>query len=165
MTTLSEIKNYFGVKMATPNRNATVEVQLTQKEKQILFDIGLPEVNTGGGVDSLIFNDLSIYKDIYIPIYKSSLTPDDLWICLNTDTHEIASVSFGEIQEQPLSLESFLFYIYIYNKFIDEEEIQNNYPNDEDFTSELERRFSEHSQAYKESYWVGVLWELKNGNY
>jgi hypothetical protein len=114
MTTLSEIKNYFGVKMATPNRNATVEVQLTQKEKQILFDIGLPEVNTGGGVDSLIFNDLSIYKDIYIPIYKSSLTPDDLWICLNTDTHEIASVSFGEIQEQPLSLESFLFYIYIY---------------------------------------------------
>jgi len=165
MITLNNIKNYFGTKMVVPNRNASVEAFLTQKEKQILFSIGLPEVNTGGGVDSLVFSNLSIYNDVYVPIYKNSLSPDDMWVSLNTETHKIALISFEKIIEQPMSLENMLYYVYVYNKFLEEEELNNNYPENEDFADELERRFSEDSEAYKESYWEGVLWELRNGVY
>jgi hypothetical protein len=162
MITLNTIKNYFGDKMAKPNHNVNIEALLTSKEKQIFFDIGLPEVNIAGGVPMLIFRNLSLHEDKYIPFYKSSLSPDDMWSALNTETHEVSLFSFGKIYDEGINLEDFLIYIYIFHEFLEEVLEPQIFGNDYGkIGDELVRRFRDYGTSYEGTYWEGIISEYE----
>lgn len=162
---LQIIKQFFGTKMIVFN-NIT-EARLTNIEKDILFNIGLPNYNGYGG-SYVMLPKLSIISGRYLKFATRKGDEKEFSEFLDLDTHQIVFKFFSE--EYNLlntSLEAYLNYLYIYKKnfkeVIDPEKFGSYELNHQKYADELKKKLLEYNDDVLKGTWSALIEEMGYG--
>lgn len=164
---LQTIKRYFGNQMVIFNRLPQIENRLTDKEKEIFYQIGLPGSDSFDG-RYIMLPDLKIKKDRYVYFATRSGDEEDFFMYLDLDTHEVIFHFFSEEDVvYNTSLEAFLNYKYIYVKFFTEVRLKEVFGlyeiNHMKYAEELKRRLLEYNDDVSKTVWMGLIEEMGYG--
>ena len=163
---LQDIKEYFGERMVTfPETN----VELSAKQREILYTIGLPNYNGYGGTYKML-DALTLIDNRYLKFATREDDEDTYFEFLDTKTGHVFFRSFdSDYRLLNTSLESYLIYIYIYIRFTKEiklPQILGKYSendNHEKYAKELNRRLLEWNDDVEKGAWFSLIEEMGYG--
>ncbi len=126
MLKLEELKEYFGNSCKTfPKADTTIDNKLSSTTKEILYEIGLPNYHGYGG-DYIMLDKLQIIDGQYLQFATRDFDEEYYRRCIDLNSGKIvfnlkfdyARIKGDEIYHVLNSdLESYVKYIYVYDKF------------------------------------------------
>lgn len=176
MTNLEEIKNYFGSAMKTfPKTTTAIENKLSDKAKKILYEIGLPNYHGYGG-DYIMLDKLSLVENKYLQFATRDFDEEYYKECIDLHTGEVVfNLQFdyarvkGDEKYHILNtdVETYLQYIYIYDRFRKEIKIPEKLGDYDDYHSkyakELKRQLLEINNDVNAGSWSNLIEEMDLG--
>ena len=171
MITLEEIKEYFGKECKTFPEVTEVNDRLSEKTKQILYKIGLPNYSGYGG-DYITLDRLEIINNRYLKYGTRKRDSEYYSECIDMFTGEIVfNLNYeGDNNEYHFwnsNLEAYLKYVYTYTKYVNEFEIPQKlgdyYKNHSKYAKELKRQFLQINKDVENGCWANLIEEMDLG--
>lgn len=166
---LQEIKQYFGEKNILFEKNKIIESKLNEKEKEILFSIGLPNYNGYAG-DYIMIPKLEMIEGRYIQFSTRRGDEKEYFRYIDFKTKNIVFKFYSkEYNYLNKDLESYLRYIYTDQKFFDDFVVSDFFGdyddprNREKYAKELERQFLAINDDVKKGSWSALIEEMGYG--
>ena len=164
---LQLIKQYFSNKIVVFNHSSTIDYKLTTKEKEIFYQIGLPNYGGYGG-SYIMLKDLSLIDNRYIKFATRKGDEKDYFRFLDTETHKVVFKFYSnEYHVMNSSLEAYLNYIYIddffFNNVIDPEIFGNYELNHQKYADELKKKLLEYNDVVLKGTWSAMIEEMGYG--
>lgn len=171
MITLEEIKEYFGEECKTFPEVTEVNDRLSEKTKQILYKIGLPNYSGYGG-DYVMLDRLQIINNRYLKYGSRKGDGECYSECIDMFTGKVVfNLNYeGDNNEYHVlntDLESNLKYVYIYARFRTEIKIPQKlgfyYKNHSQYAKELKRQLLQINDDVKNECWANLIEEMDLG--
>ncbi len=166
MMDLQIIKDYFEDRIVT---FAELNIELTSKQAEILYTIGLPNYSGYGGTYKIL-DKLELINNRYLKFATREEDEETYFEFLDLKTgHVVFQFLDKEYNLLNTSLESYLIYIYIYETFWDEvieTELYGIYEENENhqkYADELNRRFLEWNDDVEKGSWSALIEEMGYG--
>lgn len=176
MIKLEEIKAYFGDSCKTfPKAETGIDSKLSDKTKKILYEIGIPNYKGYGG-DYVMLNELRIIDNQYLQFATRDFDEEYYKECIDLKTGKVVfNLKFdyarydGDENYHVLNsdLESYLMYIYIYRRFVDEfvmtDKLGDYYENHSKYSKELKKRLLQINKDVNDGDWANLIEEMDLG--
>ena len=162
---LQNIRQFFGTRMVIFNTIA--EHRLTPVEKDILFNIGMPDYNGYGGT-YLMQSNLSIIDGHYLKFATRKGDETEYSEFIDLQNHKIVFRFYSEeFSFLNSNLEAYLNYLYIYEKnfteVIDPEKFGNYELNHQKYADELKKRLLQYNDDVLKGSWSALIEEMGYG--
>ncbi|MAN28066.1 MULTISPECIES: hypothetical protein [Mesonia] len=170
MINLEEIKEYFGKECKTfPKLNKT-DAKLSVTSKEILYEIGLPTYSGYGG-DYIMLDELQLLEKRYLKFATRDFDEEYYSRCIDLKTDTVVfNLSYDGNKEYHFlnsDLESYLRYVYIYIKYMEEietpEKLGNYHENYSKYAKELKERLLTINQDVNQGSWADLIEEMDLG--
>lgn len=170
MITLEEIKEYFGDQCKTVPKSSNLDSKLSAKTKEILYEVGMPNFKGYGG-EYIILDKLELTDNKYLKFSKESFF-ENYARYIDLETNNIININSypdGSTEKFIINsdLESYLQYIYIYIKYMNEIEIPEKLgdydENHSEYAKELKKQLLTVNSDVNTGSWADLIEEMDLG--
>lgn len=171
MVGLEEIKEYFGNSCKIfPKSDIAIYSKLSSKTKTILYEVGIPNYKGYGG-EYIVLDKLRLIDNKYLQFAKESFFENYLR-CIDLETGNIFNINTypdNSIEKYTINsdLESYLKYVYIYDRFRKEikipEELGDYDENHSKYAKELKKRLLQVNNDVNDGSWANLIEEMDLG--
>ncbi|MCG3165572.1 MAG: hypothetical protein POELPBGB_01340 [Bacteroidia bacterium] len=176
MITLEEIKVYFGDACKTfPKTEKEIESKLTLETQKILYEIGLPNYKGYGG-DYIMLEKLQLIDNQYLQFATRDFDEEYYKQCIDLKTGKVVfnlrfdyARSDGDEKYYVLNsdLESYLRYVFVFRKYMDEIELPQKLgdysENHSKYSKELKTRLLKINNDVNAGFWANLIEEMDLG--
>lgn len=163
---LQEIKKYFGNNMVLFENN-NITSKLSEKEKEILFQIGLPNYNGYAGT-YIMLPKMELIDNRYLKFATRKGDESEYSEYIDLETKNIVFRFYSEKYNYLNSnLETYLKYLYAISFFSrnikNQQKLGDYFGNSEKYAKELEKRLLKINDDVKKGSWSALIEEMSYG--
>lgn len=176
MIKIEEVKDYFGNTLKTfPKVETAINDKLSATTKKILYEIGLPNYHGYGG-DYIMLDNLQLVDKQYLQFATRDFDEEYYKRCIDLNTGKVVfNLKFDYARKEGdetyhilnSDLETYLKYIYIYDKFRNEVKIHEKLgaydDNHSKYAKELKKQLLNINSDVNFGSWADLIEEMDLG--